>query len=354
MENKKECVQNRIESFDVARGIAMVAIILGHFGNSCIERFVFTFHVPLFFILSGIFFDIKRNNRKRTEKLIKPYVFTVICLAVLDVMKTGLVDILSNGRVNMENCVSSLTRTIIAGLYGSGSRTDFFGYTIPAIGAIWFFLAMIWGLLLTSIIIRCANGKRNAVLIVIVSTLFLWMLGFFSARITWLPLSIQAGFCSVIFIIIGICLKKLDLKTKSRINDKEAYIILLGAVIWAISIVFSYKIGNMSLVRCFFPNPIINIMGASAATVFICAISFYIKSSAIGRFLSFFGRNSMIVLSFHLMELNEIPWNSIFVDNAPNAVIGNVIVFIARICWCLFGIYIVNKIYFCRKIFSIK
>lgn len=38
----------------------MLCIIAGHFGIVSAERFVFTFHVPLFFLLSGISSPPKR------------------------------------------------------------------------------------------------------------------------------------------------------------------------------------------------------------------------------------------------------------------------------------------------------
>ncbi len=37
----------------------MLCIIAGHFGIVSAERFVFTFHVPLFFLLSGYFLSTK-------------------------------------------------------------------------------------------------------------------------------------------------------------------------------------------------------------------------------------------------------------------------------------------------------
>ena len=51
--------KNRVQYFDIARGIAMICIILGHLNNSLINRVVFTFHVPIFFFISGYFMNSK-------------------------------------------------------------------------------------------------------------------------------------------------------------------------------------------------------------------------------------------------------------------------------------------------------
>lgn len=46
---------------DIAKGFAMLCIIAGHFGIASADRFVYTFHVPLFFLLSGYFLSTKTD-----------------------------------------------------------------------------------------------------------------------------------------------------------------------------------------------------------------------------------------------------------------------------------------------------
>lgn len=72
----------RIDYIDAIRGFAMICIIIGHFMfNPIVHNAIFTFHVPLFFALSGMFFHQKKDRTKRTLlKLIKPYVFTSVIL----------------------------------------------------------------------------------------------------------------------------------------------------------------------------------------------------------------------------------------------------------------------------------
>lgn len=47
--------KSRVQFLDIARGIAIICIILGHLNNSLINRVVFTFHVPIFFFITGYF-----------------------------------------------------------------------------------------------------------------------------------------------------------------------------------------------------------------------------------------------------------------------------------------------------------
>ena len=41
----------RLRTVDVARGIAIISVILGHLGSSEINRVVFTYHLPVFYLI---------------------------------------------------------------------------------------------------------------------------------------------------------------------------------------------------------------------------------------------------------------------------------------------------------------
>ena len=57
-------MKKRIEFIDIAKGIAIICIILGHLGSNQINRIVFTFHVPIFFIITGYFTNRIYNNKE--------------------------------------------------------------------------------------------------------------------------------------------------------------------------------------------------------------------------------------------------------------------------------------------------
>ncbi len=50
----------RIEWVDIARGIGIILVILGHIGIGKVGKFIYSFHIPLFFFLSGflVFLEI--------------------------------------------------------------------------------------------------------------------------------------------------------------------------------------------------------------------------------------------------------------------------------------------------------
>ena len=75
----------RISYIDVAKGISMICIILGHLNCHAINRVVFPFHVPVFFLITGYFTDRESGLRdfvkKKARTLLVPYFVT--CLAII-------------------------------------------------------------------------------------------------------------------------------------------------------------------------------------------------------------------------------------------------------------------------------
>ena len=84
--------KQRIQWIDIARAMAMFLVFFGHLGDSWfpalkpIFQAIYTFHMPLFFVLSGLFFkpaiEFLSLLKKRTRTLLIPYyVFSVFALA---------------------------------------------------------------------------------------------------------------------------------------------------------------------------------------------------------------------------------------------------------------------------------
>ena len=129
----------RIAAMDIARGFAILCVVVGHskaFGiPEEVINFCFTFHMPLFFIVSGYFIrpELKLDRaffQKNVRTLIYPYVATSLVVVLL----TFIV-----GIVLGHPSVLTDTRTMaIAALYGSGTNAGM-PEGIRYIGAIWFY-----------------------------------------------------------------------------------------------------------------------------------------------------------------------------------------------------------------------
>ena len=111
----------------------------------------------------------------------------------------------------------------------------------------------------------------------------------------------------------------------------------------------------MSLVKCKFTFIPLNIISAVFGSLTIIGISKYIENiKTISKPLMFLGKNSLIVMCFHLIELNTIPFKkiiSIFVNNEHLII---TITALVKILWCSFGILLCKYIKVMKKVFNYK
>lgn len=67
--------KTRIEYIDILKGFGIILVVLGHVTlNSDLYHFIYAFHMPLFFIVSGMFLHDKQGFiRRQAKSLLIPY-----------------------------------------------------------------------------------------------------------------------------------------------------------------------------------------------------------------------------------------------------------------------------------------
>lgn len=76
--------QKRINLYDIARGIGIILVYLGHVPpNIYFRRFIYSFHMPLFFIISGMLLNVDKYAMKgfvisRTKSIIIPAISFIL------------------------------------------------------------------------------------------------------------------------------------------------------------------------------------------------------------------------------------------------------------------------------------
>jgi len=70
---------DRVEWIDMAKGYGILCVILGHISFHSLSIWIYSFHIPLFFFLSGYLFNENRPFipflRKKIKTLLIPYIF---------------------------------------------------------------------------------------------------------------------------------------------------------------------------------------------------------------------------------------------------------------------------------------
>ena len=288
MENK------RIEYLDIAKGIAIICVIIGHSCGDITRSIIYTFHMPLFFIISGYFCKGKVELVKNTKKLIVPYVITCITMVLLLMVLNVF-----SGRYITHN----VQEWIISAVLGKGSGAY-------AIGAIWFLVALYIGKSILNLIVKIK--KRWIQVLLVIGTAGLGLITNISL------FSISVALTSVIWLYLGYIAKEKEIFNKKI--PANYYVIMCA--FWLICIQLGLMNGNMLLVNNTYPNGIINILGGVVASFLVIKLSQKIAcSNILKKPLLFYGKNSLTILCIHIIELNILHLNLIF----TNTIILNIV-----------------------------
>lgn len=280
----------RIECFDIAKALAMVLIIAGHsLTDGYLQDAIYTFHVPLFFFVSGYFFKarpLRELARRGVRRLMAPYLLTSAALIVVAFVKGAL----GHGW-------QALTDALIATIYCCGIRVDYGSFYIPSCGAIWFLPALFVAMLLVNI----AASKKHSWLIVTLAALVSWA----SAQFFILPFGLQSGGFASLFLYSGMQ-ERNSLQLMDAMHSRR-WIVLLLLVVWVPCFVWG---GHFEMVICNAPFLPLNIIGAYCGVyLFLAACrGLEAKSFRVQPYVVRFGQSTMIVLCVHLLDIRLFPW----------------------------------------------
>nr|WP_288732174.1 acyltransferase family protein [uncultured Anaerobutyricum sp.] len=341
--------KKRIEYLDVARGIAMLSVVLGHMGIFNINRVVFTYHLPIFFFITGYFFSKKSTTiefiKKKFRTLIIPYYVTGVLILLCIILRDCLVG---------GNLLIDLRQMIYAILYASGNQYDKPFY-IASIGALWFLWGTFWGSLFLKLITRIHSSLSKCISVVIIYIICVYL----KQKFCWFPLSIQAGGCALLFIYLGCIFKEnqyLWEKTKKPIK----YIIIIVLVLqW---IWFMKNFNGFWIVACNIGHGIPDIIGSIGGCIVLLIISRIINKNRnwLLKILSFTGKNSIIFLAVHGIELRVVNWKMViqyigtFFGYGKYNGTGPILIVFFKLAVIYMGMLLILKIKFLKNLYTGK
>ncbi|USS93475.1 acyltransferase family protein [Fructilactobacillus ixorae] len=292
----------RIEWIDVTRGIGMLLIVIGHslmnYTNSDFSKAVFAVNVPIFFVLSGYLFKVKplgKVARGGLDNLLLPYIGTALIIVILSIIAVHFPHL-----KGLQSPGSGKQMLLAAG-YGIGSPTTLnlgaFQLFIPAIGAIWFLLAMLIGNLLFNGIVRLAELTRYSMILTLVLSMITALLGFTTAKALILPWSINAALISPIFYWFGYALRHYDL-----VENGTSYYFIVGIVLWVISTCAGFFFMNVA----FATNPLLAVLGGMGGSYALIVIAKWTVAHVTRlTMLTKLGKYSLIAMCFHDVDLDN-------------------------------------------------
>ena len=187
-----------MQFLDITRGFALLLVIIGHCisKKSFLHHFLFTFHVPLFFLISGYVYKYKKKAYiKDLGQLAIPYAVVVMLVIISTEIMQGM------------HYYPSVREVVKSALFGCSVTHD----EILQIGAIWFFPTMYFARRYMDAIFVLAKKERYRALLV--AAFVLGAVGL-SKENVWIPLNVDVAMVAVLFMYAGYLLHE----KKFRLN----------------------------------------------------------------------------------------------------------------------------------------
>jgi fucose 4-O-acetylase-like acetyltransferase len=268
---RKEHSLIRKKEIDIAKGIGIIAVVYGHTVSS-LHLYIYIFHMPLFFIISGFLYAAKKKEplvpyvKKKAHSLLLSY---LILLVLTNVMLKTLYYFTDQEFV--------IYGSMLYHPYGNS-------------GALWFLLALLWVTCIYKVIDIYVPYNFKAATVVLVFVIGR-LLSNFGIHI---PTFLDTACTSMIFYLSGIILCKY-----MNLFNMELILYMLGiSLLPCILIDLPMSIDLMDNMY----EPFYFMFLSVSISFLIIRVSF-IKSfamSKVGTFLAYFGRISLVILAFHL------------------------------------------------------
>ena len=289
--------RSRVEWVDIAKGIGIILVIIGHLSIPYTDLWIYTFHMPLFFFLSGVVFSgikykFKAFLLKRIKALVIPYfalgfgIFLFFTFLYVYHNKTGTVP-----PYFVIGALDTPVNMLVKFLVQKGYWT------------VWFLACLFIAEILFYFVLK-ASKNRMAITVAISSVICVGGLVYYRFGGVTLPWNIDTALIAQFFMCMGYLFSNSTSLTKFReyitvnaSNPVRCIMSVLFLVVNVISGFASFKISgssaNMSI-GAYGIEPL-SFLSAISGILFIIAVASMIKS----RFLSYLGRNTMLVFAWH-------------------------------------------------------
>lgn len=320
-------VQSRLEWVDLAKGFGIILVVIGHTTLPIeIRKWIYSFHMPLFFYLSGYFFKSGKYSFldffiKRCRTLLIPFMsFVFFNWIGFDLLHLwwgestyDIINVLKNGP---KDPIWFLTTLFVVEIcHHAIDHIVKIINNLKTQGAIWFILCVIL-VVINYLIIHVANIKLPYEMIYVPHYLMFYIVG----RNHWINIVDKIAYFQIIILLVIDLLLEYNLPYGIGLNPKIllyvlSYLVALLGVFWLINFSFVLSLSNNSLLRkC---KSLISFWGANSIvilglhTVFVRGIKYVFHSLGFSSAWSFPFRQLLlwIILSIAILFINKYtPW----------------------------------------------
>jgi len=260
---------NRINYLDMARGLAIFLVVFGHiYPNDTIRIWLYSFHIPLFFIVSGCLLNYQNEENKNMKQIfikkVKSLILPYIAFSII--------------RLIIRMILSNFSILVIMGDLKNSIK-------LIGIGPMWFLPALFIAELLFYIIRKTIKKEYLRIIIIVILLCIPLLLNKNSNSMLFV---LSRSFISLGFIEIGYYTYKFISKI-----DLPYYLIFILVIA---TIFLSHYNGLVDLYYLQFNVFLLYIFNAVLGSITMILI---LKKCRNIKLLSFWGINSLIIMCTH-------------------------------------------------------
>lgn len=286
---KMNNISKRVKYIDIAKGITILLTIIGHTISQGFKRqLIFSFHMPLFIVTSGIFYK-ERTIIDEIKKVFKNLFLPYICWLFIYLMVIYFRGI-GQQHDFLGVIVQFLKLVLLSCCSPTPGKLGLDTNNIGGVGSLWFIPMLALLRITFSIIKKITKDNEKMLLYTILLCSFLgYALGI---KQYYLPFNYDIALYSLIFYYFGYYYGKH--KISDKMNWKEIILIFL---IWIIGTNFAW---NELVIRRY---PMFSIITACSGCLLIFELSKIIEKKFKGKILKWYGENTLNILGCHQLDL---------------------------------------------------
>lgn len=286
------------------RGIAIILVVVGHLSiYNELGLYIYSFHMPLFFFVSGYLFNMNKYYdapieflKTKARALLIPYIsftiisymFYILCDILLQIFQPTLLreDLLGKG------------------LLFKLSEIFFTQYNIINT-PLWFLVCLFTTETLFYVISRKFYKSQHNVLFCILLFSLIGYLCSISGPIR-LPWGLTIAFTALLFYAVGFWFRKYYEK---EFFNKKVYVVL---ILFLINLLIGFKNSRVDMLGLNYNNYILFYLAAFSG---IFAYLYIARKIGSFKILEYYGKNSILVLGFHYLLASILKYSFIFTQN---------------------------------------
>ena len=283
-------VKQRLDYIDDAKAFAILLMIIGHMATyKTVDVLIYGFHIPLFFIVSGMFFNPDRSLGENVKKGFKQLIVPYLCFEIINLAICWISPYMHPQQYHgITGWVGIFKAAVLGILFGQDYVTNI---SFLPLGPLWFLVALFFARLIFAALSKLIKNKY--LLVAVASALGIGL--YFGLSVNILPFksagtnifSIRCAAMGLPFYAFGYLMRGIDF---TKIKYRPVIMVLLAAF-YVISALYNGigGIDELAYGKCMVLFYLNAIVGTVAVILFFSLVE-------MPEYVHNVGRNTLLIL----------------------------------------------------------